>query len=312
MFDDVVCRYPLPHHQDARFQTKDLAGITLGLHWITGTLDEYEIARDGRLRRRVHEREWVEDPSTVLGGYMKSVRNWWEDVSEAHGDVWIYTTVSAANAPNRVSTDDISSPADGDDTTCEGHGQWIEFRVRFTNGRVQDVEDLSRPFTRDTKSSDAAPLVAAIAEADGETPEGSDEARLLASIRGSQASLAALLRRANGHWGREDAVYRYYHQSFKVYSIQSLTLEIVTALKQVMPDRQLCAAFSAVIVAGTGTTFSPDDNRRWTETTRPMLEAFFHALYFLDMMVKYGRMLEAPPRTLPSGWAAVLTLYGLR
>ena len=82
MFDDVVCRYPLPHHQDARFQTKDLAGIALGEQWITGRLDEYEITLDGRLRRHVHEREWVEDPSTVLGGCMKSVRDRWEDVSD--------------------------------------------------------------------------------------------------------------------------------------------------------------------------------------------------------------------------------------
>ena len=73
LFDDVDCRYPLPHHQDARFQTKDLAGIALGEQWITGMLDEYEITVDGRLRRHVHEREWVEDPSTVLGGRMKSV-----------------------------------------------------------------------------------------------------------------------------------------------------------------------------------------------------------------------------------------------
>jgi len=30
------------------------------------------------------------------------------------------------------------------------------------------------------------------------------------------------------------------------------------------------------------------------------------------MCVKYGRELEKPPEILPSGWAAVLYLYGLR
>jgi hypothetical protein len=30
------------------------------------------------------------------------------------------------------------------------------------------------------------------------------------------------------------------------------------------------------------------------------------------MLVKYGLELEAPPCLLPSGWAAVLSLYGLR
>jgi len=29
-FDTVVCRYPLPHHQDAEFQTKDLAAVAAG------------------------------------------------------------------------------------------------------------------------------------------------------------------------------------------------------------------------------------------------------------------------------------------
>jgi hypothetical protein len=43
-----------------------------------------------------------------------------------------------------------------------------------------------------------------------------------------------------------------------------------------------------------------------------MLEAFFHARYFLEMAVKYGRELELPPTLLPSGWAALLYLYNLR
>lgn len=112
--------------------------------------------------------------------------------------------------------------------------------------------------------------------------------------------------------GREHDVYRYYHQSFKVYAIQSLTLAILTALQQLLPDHPLCLPLRRIIDEGTGERFSPDDNRRWADTTRPMLEAFFHAQYFLEMVVTYGRSLESPPPVLPSGWAAVLTLYGLR
>ena len=164
----------------------------------------------------------------------------------------------------------------------------------------------------EVESGEAAPPTAAISCGGRDAAQRSDEERLLAGIRGSQASLEALLTRADDHWGLEDAVYRYYHQSFKVYSIQSLTLEIVTALRQVMPDRPFCPLFQDVLDAGTGKRFSPDANRHWAETTRPMLEAFLHARYFLEMMVKYGRVLETPPQVLPSGWAAVLTLYGLR
>ena len=57
--------------------------------------------------------------------------------------------------------------------------------------------------------------------------------------------------------------------------------------------------------------FEIEDNARWTEVTRPMLEAFFHARFFLEMAVRYAN-LEKPPQLLPSGYAALLCLYGLR
>jgi hypothetical protein len=50
----------------------------------------------------------------------------------------------------------------------------------------------------------------------------------------------------------------------------------------------------------------------WLETTRPIVEAFFHARYFLEMAVRYGKKLKMPPAMLPSGWAAFLYLYNLR
>ena len=51
---------------------------------------------------------------------------------------------------------------------------------------------------------------------------------------------------------------------------------------------------------------------QWLAVTRPILEAFFHALYFLEMAVKYGKELKYPPNRLPSGWASLLYLYNLR
>ncbi|MGZ5544922.1 MAG: hypothetical protein ACXWIU_09620 [Limisphaerales bacterium] len=58
--------------------------------------------------------------------------------------------------------------------------------------------------------------------------------------------------------------------------------------------------------------FSSEHNEIWLETTRPIVEAFFHARYFLEMAVNYGRELEYPPHVMPSGWAAFLYLYNLR
>ena len=54
-----------------------------------------------------------------------------------------------------------------------------------------------------------------------------------------------------------------------------------------------------------------EDNRDWTRATRPLIEAFFHARFFLEMASRYDT-LEKPPGLLPSGYAALLYLYGLR
>lgn len=72
------------------FQTKDLAYLVLG-ESLSGFLDDYEITKDGRLMRHVHEREWREDSDAPLGGYLESVRDWWEEAADIHGDVRICT-----------------------------------------------------------------------------------------------------------------------------------------------------------------------------------------------------------------------------
>jgi hypothetical protein len=135
---------------------------------------------------------------------------------------------------------------------------------------------------------------------------------LLESLRRSLPELESLLAGSSDHWGYEDPVYRFYHQSFKVYGLQAKTLKIVEKLGSLAPGRRLNEWFMALVREGTGKTFTMEDNRRWLEVTRPILEAFFHARYFLEMAVRYGKALESPPRFLPSGWAAFLYLYGLR
>jgi len=124
--------------------------------------------------------------------------------------------------------------------------------------------------------------------------------------------LDELLIKCGNHWEYEDPLYRFYHQSHKVYSLQTLTMEIVAVLQSLLPDASLNDWFMQIVQEGTGKTFSIKDNERWLQSTRPMLEAFFHARFFLEMAVKYGKKLDAPPNLLPSGWAALLYLYNLR
>jgi hypothetical protein len=135
---------------------------------------------------------------------------------------------------------------------------------------------------------------------------------LFSNLKASMTALEKLLEECTSHWGYEDPVYRLYHQSFKVYGLQEATTKIVTTLYALSPDRQMHPWFLQIVKDGTGKTFEREHNRRWLEVTRPIVEAFFHARYFLEMAVRYGKELKAPPRTLPSGWAAFLYLFELR
>jgi hypothetical protein len=148
-----------------------------------------------------------------------------------------------------------------------------------------------------------------------QSPEASrdeEEARLLANIVANLPSVEAALQHCIDHWGYEDPVYRFYHQSFKVFALQQTTQDIMQKLQALAFSRSLDRWFLEIVRQGTGKEFSPEDNQNWTSVTRPIVEAFFHARFFLEMVCKYGKELKTPLRALPSGWAAVLCLYNLR
>ncbi len=135
---------------------------------------------------------------------------------------------------------------------------------------------------------------------------------LLNQLQSQLPELEKLLAKCSDHWGYEDPIYRFYHRSFKVYKLQQKTLEIVQMLQGLAPQRTLNNRFIRIIQDGTGKTFTMSANWNWLPITWPILEAFFHAHFFLEMAVTYAKQLQAPPGTLPSGWAALLYLYNLR
>jgi len=138
------------------------------------------------------------------------------------------------------------------------------------------------------------------------------ERLLLRNLREREGDLKANLEASSDHWGYEDPVYRFYHHSFKVYWLQERTWSLVALLQELSPNgRPLDPWFLEIVREGTGRDFVPEDNARWAEVTRPIVEAFFHARFFVEMAVRYAS-LEAPPPLLPSGYAALLCLYGLR
>jgi len=115
---------------------------------------------------------------------------------------------------------------------------------------------------------------------------------------------------------------KFYRGSYKLYHLQYSTVEIVSALQSIIPERKFTGYFMTIIQEGTGKSFNKNSNRRWFKETRPIVEAFFHARYFLEMAVKYGNELDLVENTnpesieekfrvarSPSGMAALLSLY---
>jgi len=136
---------------------------------------------------------------------------------------------------------------------------------------------------------------------------------LLDNMRQRAPELRQALEDIKSEWCYEDGIYRYYHQSLKVFGLQEATKLVADALSAIAPEgRPFCRYFGEILQLGTSREFSPADNPHWLERAAPIVQAFLHARYFLEMAVKYAAELEEPPQPMPSGWAALLCLYGLR
>ncbi|VVB79523.1 Uncharacterised protein [uncultured archaeon] len=112
----------------------------------------------------------------------------------------------------------------------------------------------------------------------------------------------------------ENYFYRAYYNSNEVYQVQRFTGDIVKTLRSLSPNKEkrLDSMFERLIIEGTGKEFELEHNQRWFEEAFPMINAFMHSRYFLELAVKYGKELEKAPARIPSGWAALLCLYRLR
>ena len=111
----------------------------------------------------------------------------------------------------------------------------------------------------------------------------------------------------------EDFVYRFYHQSFKVFGSVNLIKEAKSLFDRISPEGwHLNDWYCQIIDEALNKKFNSRTNSIWLTETRPILEAFWHSKYFLDQMSRYGSDLDNAPQMLPSGWATVLYLYKIR
>lgn len=119
-------------------------------------------------------------------------------------------------------------------------------------------------------------------------PEERDrlERLLIGRLEKHQAELREMLKLMSDDWPYEDGFYRYYHGSFKVYSIQITTQKAVELLRKLLPERELNLSFARIIREGTGKEFETEHNKDWDRHTGPMLEAFAHAKFMIEMAVR--------------------------
>ena len=75
---------------------------------------------------------------------------------------------------------------------------------------------------------------------------------LLKNLKEHMPELEEMLRRTTEHWTYEDFVYRFYHFSFKVYWVQTITKEIVELLRKMSPDSKINEWFEQIFKEGTG------------------------------------------------------------
>ena len=137
------------------------------------------------------------------------------------------------------------------------------------------------------------------------------ELLLLERLKQHKIELTEMLGEMSSHWNYEDHFYRFYHGSWKVYGTQMTTERAVKLLRELLPERELNRKFEDIIRDGTGKEFQPEHNCAWARHTRPILEAFAHAKFMVEMAVRYAALPDTPI-PMPSGWAALLYLYDLR
>jgi hypothetical protein len=121
----------------------------------------------------------------------------------------------------------------------------------------------------------------------------------------------------NREIGIENMIYRFYHSSFNVYDLQTVTERIIRLFCDIgkCHFHDLNPYYIEIVSEGIRKKFDYSHNIRWTHETRPILEAFFHSRHLFEMMAKHGLEMDAkekPSASLKEGWASVLYLYKIR
>ena len=139
---------------------------------------------------------------------------------------------------------------------------------------------------------------------------------LFINIQDNRKELEDLYASITRHEGPyEGKIYRFYHFSFKVYFLRGTIKEIVDLLQKLDPkeNKEFCEFFQVIIGdAEKIGEWKQEHNKDWLKFTRPIVEAFFHAKYMLEMAVICSKYKSEPEQCVDQKWAALLELYKIR
>ncbi|MEO7660467.1 MAG: hypothetical protein ABIV48_12710 [Pyrinomonadaceae bacterium] len=136
--------------------------------------------------------------------------------------------------------------------------------------------------------------------------------QLLSNIKAKRDELESLHRSLTDL--EPELVYRFYHQSFKVFWFMKRVESAKSLFTEFAPDGKTLNPWFFQIVDGAINAEFNDEitNKNWLAETRPILEALWHCKFFVEQMLSAADTLDKTPMTLPYNWAAVLYLYNLR
>ncbi|HZH89168.1 MAG TPA: hypothetical protein VEX70_00975 [Pyrinomonadaceae bacterium] len=135
---------------------------------------------------------------------------------------------------------------------------------------------------------------------------------LLENAKQCRADIVGLTERFER--GEFDAQYRFYHQSFKVYSRKTEIALAVKLFKAIAPDgRQLHPWFEHVLALAMSREFIMTySNENWLTEATPILTAWQQCLTFLRALRWSAKHVEVSGQVLSDGWALTLYLFDCR
>jgi hypothetical protein len=101
--------------------------------------------------------------------------------------------------------------------------------------------------------------------------------------------------------------------SYKVFDLQDPVESAFKLINEIGDESDPpYSEYVQIVEAGTTNKFSATTNENWEAETKPILEAFWHTKYFINMMVKYAEDFEKVEMPTRPGMAEVLYLFELR